>query len=202
VNSAIDRWVQILGALGIFAGLYLVSIELGQGALLGRAELGSGSMSYRQNLLTSIQGEGLADALATAIDDPADLSTQQQVILDAWYDDVMGQVLRQSYLLSLGVFKDPIEPFARTQARVYFGNAYAQAWWQHNKGHYSETLVNVMDPVISSLSPDRDRREFATLQESASKMMARPVEDRRPAPSPPPRKAAPRDADTRVLVPR
>lgn len=168
MSSPVDRWVQILGALGIFAGLYFVAMELGQGALLGRAELGSESMSYRQTLLTSIQGEGLAAALAASINDPETLSTEQQVVLDAWYDDVMGQVLRQRYLLSLGIFKDPIEPFARRHARTYFGNAYAQAWWEQNKGKYGDTLLAIMDPVISALPPDRDQAEFDTLKEAAA----------------------------------
>ncbi|MEL7045735.1 MAG: hypothetical protein AAGL66_12035, partial [Pseudomonadota bacterium] len=100
-----DRWVQITGALGIVAGLLLVGLEMRQSALLVRAELGSGSMTYRQNLLSSVRGEDLASAIAQAIDDPAAVSLQQQVILDAWYDDVLGQVLRQRYLLGLDVFK-------------------------------------------------------------------------------------------------
>ena len=172
MTSSIDRWVQILGALGIFAGLVLVSMELGQTALLGRAELGSGSMSYRQTLLTSVQGEGLAAALATAIDDPDALTTEQQVILDAWYDDVMGQVQRQRYLLSLGVFKDPLEPFAKRQARTYFGNAYAQAWWRHHRSHLSEGLVAIMDPVIASITADRDRVEFKALKQTAVQLQS------------------------------
>ncbi|MEM1191505.1 MAG: hypothetical protein AAGI72_23440 [Pseudomonadota bacterium] len=163
-----DRWVQMSGALGIVAGLLLVGLELKQSALLVRAELGSGSMTYRQNLLSSVRGEDLASALAQAIDDPAVVSLQQQVILDAWYDDVLGQVLRQRYLLGLDVFKDPLEPFARTQARVYFGNPYAQAWWRRNRSGYPEAIVSVMDPVIDGIDPQRDLREFEALRADAA----------------------------------
>jgi len=163
----LDRWVQIVGALGIVAGLVLVALELNQSRRLVRAELGSGSMAYRQTLLTSVQGEGLAAALAQAIENTAGLSVEQQVILDAWYDDVMGQVLRQRYLLRLGVFEDPLEPFARIQARSYFGNGYAQAWWQRNRDNYPQDLVAIMAPVIDALPADRDRREFRTLRDLA-----------------------------------
>lgn len=77
-----DRWVQITGAVGIIAGVVLVAVELSQGQQLARAELGSGSMAYRQSLLTSVQGEGLAAALAQAVEAPAELSIEQQVVLD------------------------------------------------------------------------------------------------------------------------
>ncbi len=163
-----DRWVQIIGALGIVAGLLLVGLELRQSARLVRAELGSGSMAYRQNLLTSVRGEELAAALAQATSDPAAVSIQQQVILDAWYDDVIGQVLRQRYLLGLDVFKDPLEPFARTQARVYFGNAYAQAWWRRNRDGFPDSIVSIMNPVIEGIDPQRDLREFEALRAEAA----------------------------------
>lgn len=162
-----DRWIQIIGALGIVAGLVLVGLQLGQSARLTRAELGSGSMAYRQTLLTSVQGEGLADALAQAIEDPAGLDAAQQVVLDAWYSNVMGQVLRQRYLLRLEVFKDPLAPFAEIQARSYFGNGYAQAWWRRHRDGYPEEIVGLMDPVIEALPPDRDRRDFVWLREES-----------------------------------
>ncbi|MEE4299151.1 MAG: hypothetical protein V2J24_06890, partial [Pseudomonadales bacterium] len=76
-----DRWVQGLSALGILFGLVLVTLELNQSARLVRAELGSGSMEYRQNLLTSVRGETLAAALAQSIDDPTHLTREQQVVL-------------------------------------------------------------------------------------------------------------------------
>jgi len=166
-----DRWVQIIGALGIIAGLALVAVELSQSRQLARAELGSGSMAYRQTLLTSVQGEGLAAALAQAIEEPAALSIEQQVVLDAWYDDVMGQVLRQRYLFRLHVFQDPVEPFARIQARAYFGNAYARAWWRRNRDGYPDELVKIMDPVIEGMPVDRDRREFEALRAEAGALL-------------------------------
>ncbi|MEE4361819.1 MAG: hypothetical protein V2I63_09885, partial [Pseudomonadales bacterium] len=98
----LDRWIQIAGALGIIGGLVLVTLELQQSALLVRADLGSGSMAYRQTLLTSVQGEDLAEALAQALEDPAGLDAREQIILDAYYANVMGQILRQGYLLRLG----------------------------------------------------------------------------------------------------
>lgn len=159
-----DRWIQIVGALGIVGGLVLVGLQLGQSARLTRAELGSGSMAYRQTLLTSVRGEGLAGALAQAIEDPSALDTTQQVILDAWYADVLGQVLRQRYLLRLEVFRDPLAPFAAIQARSYFGNGYAQAWWRRHRDDYPGELVALMDPVIDALPPDRDRRDFEALR--------------------------------------
>lgn len=162
-----DRWIQIIGALGIVAGLVLVGLQLGQSARLTRAELGSGSMAYRQTLLTSVRGEGLADALAQAIEDPAGLDTTQQVILHAWYSDVLGQVLRQRYLLRLEVFQDPLAPFAEIQARSYFGNGYARAWWRRHRDGYPEEIVALLDPVIEALPPDRDRQDFVSLREES-----------------------------------
>ncbi|MEE4382176.1 MAG: hypothetical protein V2J02_09305 [Pseudomonadales bacterium] len=180
-----DRWIQIVGALGIVAGLVLVGLQLGQSARLTRAELGSGSMSYRQTLLTSVRGEGLADALAQAIEDPSALDTTQQVILDAWYADVLGQVLRQRYLLRLEVFQDPLGPFAEIQARSYFGNGYAQAWWRRHRDGYPEELVALMDPVIEALPPDRDRRDFLSLREESLREESLPEESLRPEASAP-----------------
>lgn len=159
-SHRMDRWVQGLSALGILFGLVLVTLELNQSARLVRAELGSGSMEYRQNLLSSVRGETLAAALAQSIDDPAGLTREQQVVLHAWYQDVVGQVLRQSYLVRLGVFQDPVEPFAAIQARTYFGTAWAQAWWQENRTSYPEYLRALFDEEIEALAPDRDLRAF------------------------------------------
>jgi hypothetical protein len=164
----IDRWVQGLSALGIFAGLVLVALELNQSARLVRAELGAGSMSYRQTLLTSVQGETLAAALAAAIEAPAALTREQQVILDAWYANVVGQVLRQRYLLRLGVFEDPIEPFAAVQARAYFGNSYARAWWSEHRADYPSALRDLLDEEIDALPVDRDRQAMDRVRRAAA----------------------------------
>lgn len=152
----------------LVAGLVLVALELSQSRRLVRAELGSGSIAYRQSLLESIQGEGLAAALAQSIEDPAQLGVEQQIILDAWYEDVMGQVLRQRYLLRLGVFEDPLEPFARIQARAYFSNAYARAWRQQHRDNYPQELVALMAPLIEGLPVNRDRDAFRVLRREAA----------------------------------
>ena len=164
--SRLDRWIHGLSALGILFGLVLVTLELDQSARLVRAELGSGSMEYRQQLLTSVRGEVLAAALAQAMDDPARLTREQQVVLDAWYEDVIGQVLRQNYLVRLGVFEDPIAPFAAIQARTYFGTAWAQAWWQEHRSHYPVYLRELLDAEIAALAPDHDRRALDRIMAS------------------------------------
>jgi len=164
-----DRWVQGASALGILFGLVLVTLELRQSATLVRAELGAAGTEYRQEMLTSVQGENLAAALARAMDNPANLSTEQELVLNAWYQNAMGQVFRQAYLFRLGVFEDPVEEFAALQARTYFGTAYAQAWWAEHRTSYPQSLRDMMDAEIEALPPDRDRERFDRIREAAAR---------------------------------
>ncbi|MEE4300760.1 MAG: hypothetical protein V2J24_15075, partial [Pseudomonadales bacterium] len=89
-------------------------------------------------------------------------------VLHAWYQDVVGQVLRQSYLVRLGVFEDPVAPFAAIQARTYFGTAFARAWWAEHRTDYPDYLRAYLDDEIAALPPDRDRRALDRIMEAAS----------------------------------
>ena len=179
-DRRIDRRVHGPSALGILVGLVLVTLELNQNARLVRAELGSGSMSHRQTLLTSLQGEVLAEALATAPDAPEASTRTEEVVLHAWHQNVVGQVLRQSYLIGLGVFEDPIEPFASARVRACFGSAWRRAWWREHRADYPEHVRALLDGPIAALPAQRSARALDRI--SAAAVAGRRETRRRDAP--------------------
>ena len=69
-------WIQIIGNLGLLAGLILVGVQIQQNTTAVRAQMLSDQMAASIQLRLTIAGENPASAVARAIDEPDKLTAE------------------------------------------------------------------------------------------------------------------------------
>jgi len=127
-------WIQIIGNLGLLAGLILVGVQIQQNTTAVQAQMLSEQMAASIALRLTIAGESPAVALAKAIDEPDKLSTEELVVLQNLQLANYLYRARNELSVSLGVLAPAsLEWGAEASAIEFFGTTYGLAWWQLNK---------------------------------------------------------------------
>lgn len=120
---------ELIGIAAIVVSLIFVGFQLQQDRLLMRSELGAGSQEFSASIELTLSDPDVSSAWAKMIDRPEDLSTEEMVRVNSVLSALRRLFLRECYLVQMEVFKE-CEDLIFGQATRYFGNKYAQAWWQ------------------------------------------------------------------------
>ena len=80
-TERVGNWIQILGNLGLIAGLVLVAVQIQQNTSATEAQMLSEAIAARNEFQMAIVGEDAAEALAKAVDDPTNLTTEELIVL-------------------------------------------------------------------------------------------------------------------------
>ena len=99
--------IQIATGLAVVVGLIMVFIELRQAKSLSLAELTSEGYAQAMADFRVIMGENSAAVIAKACTAPDELSFEETVILDAYYDSKIAQVSRLRVLEFVADFGVP-----------------------------------------------------------------------------------------------
>jgi hypothetical protein len=128
-SSKLGNWLQILGNLGLIAGLVLVAVQINQNTEMTRAQMLSEGWITAADNLYARAGENPASAIARAQTDPVQLTHEDLIVLDALVSAEWLRAIRVEVLSSLGYEVFPIEDMSRLFVRQQLGNPFAIAWW-------------------------------------------------------------------------
>ena len=157
----LNDWLQVGASVGVFAGLILVAYQLRQDHQLARAQLAADAFATHQELRMSLREPDTARAFVKAHESPGTLTLEEQVVLDAFYEDVIAVVVgRNMLLVDMGIF----EPFvlnsnAAAASRLVFASEYGRQWWAVVRNNYTTRLREAIDAVAKS-TPEESRMEL------------------------------------------
>jgi len=146
----LNDWLQLVAAIGVIAGLALVAIELRQAQTLTRAQLNSEGNGAVQLSRISKQQDPVASALAMSIDAPESLTTRDRVVLEAYYQEVLGLVIREWILMRRGIYEDDLDVFVALFGTEVLGSHYGRAWWELYKEGVPADIVERIDSYLES----------------------------------------------------
>jgi len=130
----LNDWLQLATGIGVIAGLLLVATEIRQNAAMTRAEMNSDTMTAMAELSRSKQQEPLAKALAKSYELPLELSTEQRVSLDGFYEEAYLQVAREVLFIMRGIYDDgDLDGNIARFAKTVLSSEYGRAWWEEYK---------------------------------------------------------------------
>jgi hypothetical protein len=101
-SGKLANWLQILGNVGLVAGLILVAVQIKQNTDATKAQMISDGLAHYANLFLSIAGEDAASAWSNAIDTPDALSTEEIIVLDQMQFAHFFLTARTEYIAGLG----------------------------------------------------------------------------------------------------
>jgi hypothetical protein len=106
-TQTFSNWIQIITGLAVVIGLFLVFIELRQAKQLASADLVSQGFAEGLSTQRDLMGEEFATVLANACMHPDDLTDDQIVALDFYFQVQLNNVIRMEFLVQVADIPAP-----------------------------------------------------------------------------------------------
>ncbi len=154
---------ELVGMSAIVASLVFVGLQMRQEQRLARSELGAGSFESLATLRQELTDPGFAATYARMLEQPGQLTTAEQLQVNAYLDAAKFLIIRECYLVVRGVFGE-CDILVRQYGAYFFGNGYAQDWWQLQSAKELTFLPAWVDEEISGVDPQYNLRELRSLR--------------------------------------
>jgi hypothetical protein len=128
-NSSKREWFQIVSNIAVLVGLVVLIYEVNQSNLYAHAANASTNFALSSDRDISLAGEDVSVALAKALDDPASLTTQELLVVDAHHRKFLTELNHASYLGDLGVFPTGWEEDYGNYIREHLDYPFGRKWW-------------------------------------------------------------------------
>ena len=170
--DAIGAFGEWAGAIVVIITLIYLARQIKQNSELSRLALYSNDIdSYiqRDHLTTD---EPLAAAWSKAIEDPRAITASEMIRVNSLLSSVLTQLARRHYLHDQGFYKVSAQSMGSQELALYFGNAYAQAWWKVNKdsAHVGlpspnrENFFEEINPIILELDTSQQYESLSNIK--------------------------------------
>lgn len=150
--------LQLIGTLGLIAGLVLVALQIHQNSNLMRAELSSIRHDAWIEIDSAKRSEDFSRVLSKAIEDPGNLSLAEMIEMDGYLMNFLAQLDREYVLSSLKAFFSDPDKTVKENVELYMGNRFAQSWWIEQKSDklWSKPMIEAIDSEIKKVPFTRD----------------------------------------------
>lgn len=154
---------ELIGIAAIVASLVFVGLQMRQDHDLARSELAAGSFEGLASLRQAMIGPEFAATYAKMLEQPQQLTTMEQLQVNAYLDAAKFLIIRECYLYTRGVFGE-CTVIVRDYGPYFFGSRYAQIWWRLQSPKNLTFLAAWVDDEISSIDPEYSLKELRAIQ--------------------------------------
>ena len=188
-SGKLANWLQIIGNIGLIAGLLLVAVQIKQNTDATKAQMVNEGFAAELALKVAVVGENAASALGKAIDDPDALTTEEMVVLTKLQEANFSVRARNEWIdnLGYGVTSSQLttaEANAAATVWEYLDTPFGMVWWQQAKdgmwlntpkttAQIDDALVELGPPVVGAQAASEIaslRSAIATFQSSAAEV--------------------------------
>ena len=142
----VNQWLMVTSHLGILAGLILVGMQIKQDNELTRLQIFSDTTTSRIQIHEAVMGDNPALVVMKSLTHPEDLTLEELRIMDAYLLAAVNEERRRMVLEESGLQVTAVEE--EDLLLFYFGNEFAQAWWQqfmsdgeNRDNHFNEEMI-------------------------------------------------------------
>lgn len=153
---------ELVGIVAIVASLVFVGLQMRQDHILARSDLAAGSFESLASLRQEMTEPGFAATYAKMLEQPRELTSAEQLQVNAYLDAAKFLIIRECYLFERGIFTE-CEIIVREYGPYFFGNSYAQAWWRLQSAGNLTFLPAWVDQDISGIDPDHNLNELSAI---------------------------------------
>ena len=154
---------ELVGIAAIVASLVFVGLQMRQDHTIARAQLAAGSFESLASLRQEMTGSELAATYAKMLEQPEQLTTMEQLQINAYLDAAKFLIIRECYLYLRGIFTE-CTVLVGEYGPYFFGSSYAQSWWRLQSPRNLTFLDGEVDDEISSIDPEYNLKELRAIQ--------------------------------------
>lgn len=154
---------ELVGIAAIVASLVFVGLQMKQDHVFARSELGAGSFESLASLRQEMMAPEFATTYAKMLEQPGQLTTAEQLQVNAYLDAAKLLIIRECYLVERGIFTE-CTVIVREYGPYFFGNSYAQSWWRLQSPESLEFLDSWVDDEISGIDPGHNLKELRAIR--------------------------------------
>ncbi len=156
--EVLNQWLTFGANIGVIAGLILVAVQIKQNTRITKAQLTNDYYLADLQLELKMMGEDPATSWMKSVYTPNELTKEDAVILDRFFNYGMVQVQRLQKMYDLGLvdkdWKDRIDYLG-----WHLGNEVGRRWWAFSKESLPDDLVQTVDETLAN-SKDRYNQDL------------------------------------------
>jgi hypothetical protein len=154
-SSKLGYWLQVGANIGLLAGLMLVGFQIQQNSQILRTQVITEESRRAVDQEWLVVGENGARVWAKSISDPANLTLEEQRIMEAFLWTAVENWLN-TYRLSEEGLVDFDWRTRLGESAFFFGNPYGRGWWnvRRNQLLVPAELMEAVDKILEAVSPN------------------------------------------------
>jgi len=126
-----SSWLQIVGNVGLIAGLVLVAVQINQNTEIARMQMLHDSWLASQNMYLTMAGENPVPSYVKAINDPTGMTDEDLMTLTFLYAANRNRLGRQEFFWRNGF--ETFDPRAAAETYTmgdFMGTPFGRAWFE------------------------------------------------------------------------
>ena len=140
-TEKLSHWLQIIGNLGLIAGLVLVAVQINQNTQIARMQMLHDSWLASQEMLVAMAGENPVPSWVRAANDPAGLTDEDLQTLDFLHAANRNRLARQEFFWRNGFETfDPRVAAEQYTMGGFMATAFGRAWFKLSQPSEFETV--------------------------------------------------------------
>ncbi len=148
-TDKVNRRLTLAANVGVLGGLVLVAFQINQYTQITKAQMTNDYYLADMQLELAMMGDDPASSWIKAVYTPNDLTNEDAVVVDRYFNYGMVQVQRLHKMYNLGLVDED------WQDRIgylgwHLGNEVGRRWWAFSKETLPDDLVQAVDEILAS----------------------------------------------------
>jgi len=153
--------------LGVIVGILLLVSELNQNREFASFQFENARLNEYQSIEREFLGPNLLPAWFKSMEDSRSLTATEIRVLDSYFlSHVLN--LQLAWRMERAGFAATglsFDESVRANVPFYFGNRFAQIWWDDTKSNFDPDFVERMEAVLQDVDPNAQRNWISEMQE-------------------------------------
>lgn len=157
-TGKVSQWLTLAANVGVIAGLVLVAVQINQNTQITKAQIANDYFLADMALELAMMGENPALPWSKAVYRPDELTTEDAVILDRYFNYGLVQIHRLQEMDKMGMAHEGWEERV-DYLRWHLGNPVGRRWWEEVRDGYPEEFRSRVDGILRD-GNDASNREM------------------------------------------
>jgi len=158
INKLKD-WLQILTSVGVFAGLFLVGLEIRENNEIAEDQALSEFWTNWIALSTPEYSSDIGSAYAKSMNDPHSLSDEEIFKLGSWLTAVMSTYGQVFLMIQEERVSADYGSELADDVEYYFGTSFGRIWYAENKDWLLPEMTKIIDEQLKQ-NPDLNSADY------------------------------------------
>ena len=167
-SDRINRWLTLLANVGVIAGLVLVAVQINQNTQITKAQIANDYFLADMELELAMMGENPSHSWNKAVYTPDELTSEDAVILDRYFNYGLVQIGRLEEMDKMGMAHEGWQD-RMDYLGWHLGNEVGRRWWEAVKDGYPEEFAKRVDAILERGNFTSNRGMLDSLMPSSDK---------------------------------